>query len=389
MARGVGAVIVAAVLASAASAAPAADPGVTSTSILIGGTTSTGSALARGADAYFKWINARGGVNGRRIVYRYLDDSGDPGTTLAEVQRLVEKDDAFAIFNVPGTNNNLAIRDYLNSREVPQLFAASGLTALGADYREYPYTIGYPPTYRAEGSVYGRYLASTRPRSRIAVLYQDDDYGKDLLSGLRRGLGASVRDIVKTVGYEPSEPTLEAEVAELRSSGADVFMVFCPGKFALQALAGAKRLGWRPQIFLNQVAAAPSIARAAASGAISVAFGKDPTDPAWSGDPGLLLFQRVMKANGLGPSLGNAGTVAGMASAYTLVDALKLAGRNLTRQTLLKATANVNEADNPFLLPGIVVRTGPNDRFPVEQMQLERWNGKRWIRFGGLVTARS
>jgi hypothetical protein len=194
---------------------------------------------------------------------------------------------------------------------------------------------------------------------------------------------------VKTVGYEPSELNVDAQITELRSSVADVFMVFCPGRFAVQALAGAQRLGWRPQIFVNQVAAVPAIVRAATSGAISIAFGKDPGDPAWSDDPGLLLFRRVMKAIGLGSTLGNADGVAGMASAFTFVDVLKRAGRNLTRQTLLKATANLNEADNPFLLPGIVVRTGPNDRFPVEQMQLERWNGNRWVRFGGLVTAKS
>jgi len=388
MARGVGVMIVVGLLATAASAAPVAEPGITSTSILVGGTTSGGAGLARGAAAYFSWINARGGVNGRRVVYRYLDDGADPGTTLADVQRLVEKDGVFAVFNVPGTNNNLAVRDYLNSRQVPQLFVASGLAAFGADYRDYPYTIGFIPTYRAEGGVYGRYLAGTRPRSRIAVLYQDDDYGNELLSGLRRGLGARGRNIVRAVGYDPSEANVDAQAAELRGSGADVLMIFCPDKVALQALADAKRLGWRPQVFVNEVAARPVVARAATVGAISIAFGKDPADPAWSDDPGLILFRRVMKAAGRSPSV-NAAAVAGMASAFTLVDALERAGRNPTRQTLLKATANLNEADNPFLLPGIVVRTGPNDRFPLEQMQLERWNGRRWARFGGLVTAKS
>ena len=398
-------VLAACVLAAVAAARPGGDPGVTSSSILIGGTSpisgeaAAGTAVAAGANAYFKWVNTHGRVAGRAINYKYLDDGYDPGKTVLAVRQLVEQDKVFAIFNVLGTNNNLAVREYLNGKKVPQLFAASGFTGFGSDYRKYPYTIGYIPTYSAEGAVYGRYLATTKPSAKIAVLYQDDDYGKDLLNGLRRGLGSKAGNIVKSVGYDPTQPNVDSQVADLKGTGANVFMIFCFGKFALQAFINANKLGWHPQIFVNDVASTTGIlqiATATASkrttnGTISIVFAKDPADPSWAKDPGILLFQRVMKAAGLGSAvnLRNGYYAAGMASAFTLVDALKKAGRNLTRQTLLKATANLNEANNPFLLPGIVVKTGPNDRFPIEQMQLQRWNGTRWIRFAGLVTART
>jgi branched-chain amino acid transport system substrate-binding protein len=399
------AVVLACFAAGVAGAAPRSDPGVTSSSILIGGTSpisgeaAAGAAVATGANAYFKWINGHGKVNGRTITYKILDDGYDPGKTVVAVRQLVEQDNVFAIFNVLGTNNNLAVRDYLNGKKVPQLFAASGFTGFGSDYRKYPDTIGYIPTYSAEGAVYGRYLAATKPTAKIAVLYQDDDYGKDLVNGLKRGLGSKAGNIVKSVGYDPTQPDVNSQVSDLKSSGANVFMIFCFGKFALQAFIQANKLGWRPQIFVNDVAATTGIMQVATAtatkkettGAISIVFAKDPADPAWAKDPGILLFQRVMRAAGLGSSvnLTNGYYLAGMASAFTLVDALKQAGKNLTRQTLLKATANLKEANNPFLLPGVVVKTGPNDRFPIQQMQLQRWNGSRWIRFGGLVTAQT
>lgn len=397
-------VLVAGVLAGVAGAARTADPGVTSSSILIGGTSplsgeaAAGGAVAQGADAYFKWINGHGKVNGRRITYKYLDDAYDPGKTVVAVRQLVEQDNVFAIFNTLGTNNNLAVRDYLNGKKVPHLFVASGYTGFGSDYRKYPYTVGYIPTYTAEGIVYGRYLASTKPSAKIAVLYQDDDYGKDLLGGMKRGLGKKAGNIVKAVGYDPTQPNVDSQVAELRATRANVFMIFCFGKFALQAFINANKLGWHPQIVVNDVAATTGIMQVATAtatkattiGAISVVFAKDPADTAWAKDPGILLFQRAMKAAGLGSAanLKNGYYVAGMASAFTMVDALNKAGKNLTRQTLLKATANLNEANNPFLLPGIVVKTAPNDRFPVAQLKLQRWHNKRWNIFGKMLVAK-
>lgn len=365
--------------------AAASTPGVTPTSILIGGTAPISDAGAGGAKAYLDYVNSQGGVHGRSIVYRYLDDGGDPGRTVTIVRRLVEQDGVFAIFNSPGTSTNLAVREYLNARKVPQLFVASGSSLWGREGRKYQYSVGFRPTYRAEGAVYGRYVASTKPAARIAVLYQDDEDGKDMLSGLRRGLGSSVGNIVKAVGYVPIQPSLETQVAELKQTKANVLMVFCFDKCAVRVFGSARSLGWRPQVFVH--AAGPINAPV---GAISAGFVKDPSDPFWVKDPGNKLFQSAMKAAGLGSpaNLRDSSFVAGMAVAFTLVDTLDKAGENLRRGDAVKATARLNEANNPFLLPGIVVRALPRDRFPIEQVQLRRWNGSRWVRFGGLVTAK-
>jgi branched-chain amino acid transport system substrate-binding protein len=397
--------VAAGAIAGLAAAHPFADPGVTSAEVVIGGTVpltgegAAAGALARGAEAYFKWVNAHGKVQGRDIRYRYLDDGDEPVKALVNVRGLVERDRVFAVFNTFGTEQNLALRPYLNEGKVPQLFVASGYSGWGRDARRYPWTLGFVPTYVAEGQTYGRYLASTKPSARIAVLYEDGAYGRDLLAGLRRGLGARVGNIVRAVGYDPDSASSAPQVAELARTRAHVLMCFAFGRFAVQAFIGAHRAGWQPQVFVNAVASSPTMmtvanglaGKRATTGAVSAAYAKDPADPAWTDDPGLSLFTEVMKAGGLATpaNLRNGYYVAGMASAFALVDALRKAGPRLTRQGLLKATRNLNEADNPFLLPGIVVKTGPNDPYPVEQLQLMRWSGTRWVRFGGLVTAKT
>jgi ABC-type branched-subunit amino acid transport system substrate-binding protein len=242
--------------------------------------------------------------------------------------------------------------------------------------------------------VYGRYLAQTKPAARIAVLYQDDEDGRDLLNGLRQGLGANAATIAKAVAVEPTTPNVDAEVAELRATRASVLAVFCFGRLFVQALVETKELGWRPTIVGNAVSSSPNVMQLATSaasgqqtiGTISVVFAKDPSDPAWRSDPGMKLFRQVLRQFVPGGNRADGFLIAGMASAFTFVDTLRKAGTDLTRAGLVRAAARLNEANNPFLLPGIVVRTGGNDRFPIEQMQLQRWNGKRWIRFGGLVT---
>ena len=257
------------VVVAAAGARPVATPGVTSSSILIGGTIPlTGEAaaaagVARGADAYFKYVNAKGGVFKRKITYKYLDDGYDPQRTFLDVRQLVQQDNVFAIFNSLGTSNNSAIRGFLNQAQVPQLFVASGASTFGRDYKKYPWTIGFIPTYSAEGKVYARYLLKRKPGAKIAVLYQDDDYGKELVSGLQSGLGAKKSLIVKKVGYDPTASDVRSEVAQLRATKAKVFMIFAFGKFSIQAFIAANQLGWHPQIVVNDVAAATSAAAAA------------------------------------------------------------------------------------------------------------------------------
>jgi branched-chain amino acid transport system substrate-binding protein len=395
-----GAVLIAVALLGAASVAGAnstATPGVSSSSILVGGTipltgeAASAAGVARGADAYFKYVNARGGVFGRKITYKYLDDGYEPQRTFLAVRQLVQQDDVFAIFSSLGTSNNLAIRGFLNQAGVPQLFVASGASTFGRDYRKYPWTIGFIPTYSAEGKVYARYLRKTKPKAKIAVLYQDDQYGKELVSGLQAGLGAKKSLIVKKVGYDPTASDVRSEVASLKASKAKVFMIFAFGKFSVQAFITANQLGWHPQMVVNDVAAATSLMQLspqkATEGAISIVFGKDPDSPQWKRDKGMKLFQTVMKryAPGQNP---NGYYAAGMASAYTLVDTLRKAGKNLTRKGVLNAATHLNEKNNPFVLPGITIRTTPSYRFPISQVRLERWHNGHWVIFGALVSAR-
>ena len=385
------------VVVAAAGARPVATPGVTSSSILIGGTIPlTGEAaaaagVARGADAYFKYVNAKGGVFKRKITYKYLDDGYDPQRTFLDVRQLVQQDNVFAIFNSLGTSNNSAIRGFLNQAQVPQLFVASGASTFGRDYRKYPWTIGFIPTYSAEGKVYARYLLNRKPGAKIAVLYQDDDYGKELVSGLQSGLGAKKSLIVKKVGYDPTASDVRSEVAQLRATKAKVFMIFAFGKFSIQAFIAANQLGWHPQIVVNDVAAATSLMQLspakATEGALSIVFGKDPDAPMWKRDKGMKLFRSIMARYAPGQNA-NGYYAAGMAAAYTLVDTLRKAGKNLTRKGVINAATHLNEKSNPFVLPGVRIHTTPSYRFPISQVRLERWHNGHWVLFGPLLSAR-
>jgi branched-chain amino acid transport system substrate-binding protein len=393
--------IVAAVCVAAAGARSTAVPGVTPKEVKLGSTVPlSGEAqvagnVARGADAYFKYVNAKGGVLGRKIVFKYLDDGYDPARALTNTVRLVQQDQVFAMFSPLGTNNNLAIRKFLNQQGVPQLFVGSGATTFGRDYRQYPWTIGYLPPGSAEGELYAKYILAHVRRPRIAVLYEDDEDGRDLLGGLRSGLGVRAGAIVGKVGYNPSTADVQPQIAQLKTSGANVFCIFAFGKFALQAFNGMAHVGWRPLTFVNGVSASStlmsSLPQKAANGAMSIVFGKDPANPMWKHDRGIKLFRRIMRRYGGGISPNNLSDgyfVAGMASAFTMVDALKKAGRNLTRQSVMRSVIHLNERGNPFVLPGAVVRTTPTLRFPLTQVRLQRWNAGAWRPFGRLLALR-
>jgi branched-chain amino acid transport system substrate-binding protein len=375
-----------------------ADPGVTATSILLGGTSplsgtaSAYASVARGADAYFKFVNARGGVVGRKITYKYLDDAYNPAQTVQATRQLVEQDKVFAIFNALGTEHNDAIRDYLNAQSVPQLFVASGATKWGSEGAKYPWTIGFQPSYQAEGWVYGKYLARTKPRARVAILAQNDDYGRDLLVGFKRGFAGSGVKILAAENYEVTASDVQSQVAKLKASGADTLVLFATPKFAIQAYVYAKKLAWKPQVINNTVSAASNIMTLASeggtngvvNGSVSVTFLKDPTDPKWKKDAAIRLYRSIMARYAKGANVNDVYHVYGMAVAFTTVEALERAGKNLTRAGLMRVAANLNVANNPFLLPGITVKTGPGDRFPLEQMLLQRWERGGWKSFGGL-----
>jgi branched-chain amino acid transport system substrate-binding protein len=388
-------------LATVASGATSATPGVTPSQVVIGGTTPMSGAasqyqsVAKGAAAYFRYVNAHGGVNKRKIKYIVKDDGYDPSRTVEATRELIQQDKVFAIFNSLGTEHNLAIRSYLNALKVPQLFVASGATAFGKDYKQYPWTIGYQPNYRAEGTIYGRYIAKTTPKARIGVLYQNDDYGKDLLAGLRKGLGKKAKLIVAKQGYDVTDSNVRSQIAKLKAKKTNTLMLFATPTFAIGAYYAASTLGWRPKVFVNAVSSAANImglATAATSkkqteGTISIVFLKDPTDARWKKDPGMKLYRSIMKRY-KGGNPNDVYAVYGMSAAHTFVAALKKAGRNLTRPGVMKAATSLNVKNDPFLLPGIAVRTTRNDHFPLDQSKLERFHAGHWVSFGGLFRVR-
>jgi branched-chain amino acid transport system substrate-binding protein len=384
-------------------AGSAADPGVTSSSILIGGTSPlTGPAaayasVARGAKAYFSYVDAHGGVVKRKIDYQYLDDAYNPAQSVQVTRQLVEQDKVFAVFNSLGTEQNIAVRDYLNAQKVPQLFVATGATTFGRDTAKYPWTIGFQPSYQAEGWVYGQYVAKSMKKARIAVLLQNDDYGKDLLGGLKRGLARSGSKVIAAQPYEVTASDVSTQVAKLKASGANVFAVFATPKFAIQAIVYANRLGWRPQVIMNSVSAASNIMLLASEsgksktilGTVSLNYLKDPSDPRWRKDAGMKLYRAIMAKYAKGADVKDVYHVYGMAVAYETVGLFKRLGVNVTRARLLAAARTMNDASNPFLLPGVVVKTGPGDGFPIQQGQLQRWvKPGRWVPFGGLFSAK-
>jgi branched-chain amino acid transport system substrate-binding protein len=391
-----GALVLATVAAGAAS-----ETGVTSSQVVIGGTTplsgpaSAYQSVAKGAAAYFRYVNAHGGVNKRKIKYIYKDDGYDPSKTVDKTRELVQQDKVFAIFNSLGTEHNLATRAYLNALKIPQLFVASGATTFGTNYKQYPWTIGYQPNYRAEGTIYGRYVAKTSPKARIGVLYQNDDYGKDLLAGLRNGLGKKAKLIKSKQSYDVTDDQVQSQVARLKAAKVNTLMLFATPKFAIQMYVYANKLGWRPRVYVNAVSSAANIMGLATAGtskkqtegSLSIVFLKDPTDPHWKTDPGVKLYRTIMKRY-KGGNPNDVYAVYGMSAAHTFVAALKKAGKNPTRQSIMRAATSLNVKNDPFLLPGMAVHTSKTDHFPLDQAKLQRYHNGHWVSFGGLFRVR-
>ena len=387
------------VAAAAALSAPAATPGVTPTTITLGGTIPiTGPAAAyasvgRGADAYFKYVNSKGGIFGRKVVYKYEDDEFDVAKTIQLTRQLVEQDNVLAIFNSVGTEHALAIRPYLNDRKVPQLYVGSGVTQLASEHRKYPWSMGYLPSFAGEGAIYGRYIAAHQPKARIAVLYENSDFGKDMLDGLRHGLRGKAR-IVATQSYEIADSSVDSQMARLKSSGADTLMLFATPQFAIFGYVGSFRLGWHPRVYVTSVSISPDIMKIAkfgssqkqVEGSISIAFVKDPTSKQWAKDKTVRLYKAALKRFLPSAKTDDVFNYYGMAVAYTMVDTLRKAGRNPTRESVLRAATHLTET-NPFLLPGVRIHTTPNDYYPMDKVKLARYHGTHWQFFGSLVRA--
>ena len=391
--------LLALVLASSAGAA-GTDPGVTARTILLGGTVplsgeaSAFGSVGPGAKAYFDYVNANGGVNGRRIAYRYYDDGYDPAQTVQLTRKLVEQDKVFAIFNSVGTANNAAIQPYLNQRNVPQLFVGDGAQAASQPAR-YPWTMGFLQSYVGEGAVYGRHLAATRKRAKIAVLYENTPLGTDMTKGLERWVRGKGPQVVAKQGYELTDADVSSQVAQLKSSGADTLMLFATPKYAIQGFASASRLGWEPQVYVASISIEPgimSIARLNApvltKGALSIAFVKNPNDPIWRKDPAIALYRRIMSKHNPRGKPSDVYNWYGMTVAWTMVETLKRAGKTPTRRTLLRAAQSLNLSNNPFLLPGIALKTSKTRYFPLDKVYLYRYDNRQWVKTSSLLDAR-
>jgi ABC-type branched-subunit amino acid transport system substrate-binding protein len=396
MRRGLVIAVAALVAAAAAAAQASADPGVTSTSVLIGGTVPLSGeaaafgAVGPGAKAYFDYVNSKGGVHGRKLEYRYYDDAYNPAQTVQLTRRLVEQDRVLAIFNAIGTANNLAIRDYLNAQRVPHLFAGDGSQALGGGSARYPWTLGFLPSYQGEGSVLGRDVVRTAPRARIGVLYENTELGKDMTRGLSRALAGKTARIVESESYELTSTDVVSQIAKLKGTGADTLMLFATPKFLIQAIVAAKNLGWKPRLYLASVSIEPSImaiARANAPdltrGARAIAFVKNPSDPVWRKDPTVAHYRSILKRFAPSAKPTDVYHWYGMAVAWTMVDVLRRAGKTPTRASVLRAARSLDTTANPFLLPGTRLRTSAKDAFPLDAVYLYRYDNRQWVRTAG------
>jgi branched-chain amino acid transport system substrate-binding protein len=375
-----------------------AQPGVTATEIKIGhtnpysGPLSAYGTIGKSIAAYFRKVNEEGGVNGRKITFITLDDSYSPPKTLEMTRQLVERDQVLLIFQPLGTPTNSAIWKYLNDQKVPQLFVATGATKFG-DPQGHPWTMGWQPTYQTEGRIYAQYLLKNVPDAKIGVLYQNDDAGKDYLKGFKDGLGdAAPRLIVSEQSYEVTDPTVDSQVVNLKNSGANVFFNETAPKFASQAIRKAYELGWKPVQILASVSASvqPVLKPAgveAAKGILSAQYLKDVTDPQWKNDPGYRDWAAFMQKYYPSGALDDQFNAYGYTVAQTLMHVLKQCGNDLSRANVMKQAASIKDLSLPMLLPAIKINTGPTDFFPIEQMQLGRFDGEHWVLFGDLFDA--
>jgi branched-chain amino acid transport system substrate-binding protein len=391
-----------AVTGSAIAPARAADPGVTDTEIVLGGThpysgpASAYGNIGKGIGAYFSYVNDKGGVNGRKIKYIDKDDGYSPPQAVQLVHQMVEQDHVFAIFDTLGTAVNTALRPYLNQNGVPHMFVATGATTWGKDAKQFPWTIGWQPDYQSEAILYAQDILANHPKAKIGVLYQNDDYGEDYNVGLKRGLGKHENMIVKMASYETTDPSVGSQIATLKASGADTFMIFATPKFAIQAMVLAVQQSWHPVIYLNNVSAAVPFMNAAAkaggpsatAGVISTIYLKDPANH-YAGDAGMKWYNEIMTKYLPSADKEDGNYLYGVAIGYTMVDVLKRAGKDLTRKKVMEIASNFVEKDNPLAYPGVVIRTSPSFRFPITQMIAAKWLGTDWSPMGLLVDTRS
>jgi branched-chain amino acid transport system substrate-binding protein len=372
-------------------------PGASDTEIKIGNTmpysgpASAYGVIGKSETAYFNMINEQGGINGRKINFISRDDGYSPPKTVELVRKMVEEDQVLFTFNILGTPPNTAVQGYLNENKVPQLFVATGADKWN-DPKNHPWTMGWQPSYRIEARIYARYILKNLPNAKIAVLYQNDDFGKDYLAGLREGLGSKADTmIVATKSYETTDPTVDSQIVSLQGSGADTLLTAAIPKFAAQAIRKVYDIGWKPTHFLTNVSiSVGSVIRPAgpekAVGIISAAYGKDPTDPQWQNTPEFKEWLAWMQKYNTSANVADANAVYGYSVSQTLIEVLKACGNELTRENVMKQAANIHNLKLPMALPGIVVSTSPTDFAPIKQMQLQKFDGTTWQLFGDVIS---
>jgi branched-chain amino acid transport system substrate-binding protein len=391
---------VAAGLAFAAAPAQAQkkyDKGATDTEIKIGninpysGPASAYSQIGKSIAAYFKKVNAEGGVNGRKINFISYDDGYSPPKTVEQARKLVESDEVLLIFQSLGTPTNTAIAKYMNAKKVPQLFVATGATKWG-DIKQFPWTMGWQPTYQAEGRIYAGYILKHYPKGKIGILYQNDDYGKDYVKGLKDGLGAKAKSmIVSEVPYETTDPTVDSQIVALKGSGADIFFNVTTPKFAAQAIKKSAEIGWKPVHFLNNVSqSVGAVLRPAglenSKGILSSYYLKDATDPAWKDDKAIKEWTAFMDKYYPDGDKTSSFPIYGYAAAQTMVQVLKQCGDNLTHANIMKQASSLKGLKLGLLLPGIEINTSATDHYPIEQMQMQQFDGERWKAIGDVMS---
>ena len=375
------------------------DDGATDKEIKIGhtnpysGPASSYGVIGKGIDAYWKSVNEAGGINGRMVKFITLDDGYSPPKTVEVVRQLVEQDKVLCTFNTLGTPTNTAIHRYMNQKKVPMLFVATGASKWGKP-KEFPWTMGYQPDYHTEGVIYAKHLLANVKDAKVAVLMQNDDYGKDYWEGFKEGMGKEAGRIVKHVTYEPTDPTVDSQIIQLKDSGANVFFNIAIPKFAAQAIRKAADIGWKPVHYINNVSASvASVMKPAgyenSQGIITAAYLKDPTDKQWDNDSEMKAWREWMAKYMPGANVADANYIYAYSVTFLMEQTLKKCGDNLTRENLMKQAANHQKLRVPLLLPGITVNTSPTDYYPVQSVQLQRFKGETWELFGDIMSAES
>ena len=372
------------------------DTGATDTEIRIGhivpysGPASAYGVIGKTEEAFFRMVNDNGGINGRKIKFMSYDDAYSPPKAVEQVRKLVESDEVLLVFNPLGTPSNSAIQKYLNAKKVPQLFVATGATKWN-DPKHFPWTIGWQPSYQSEALIYAKYLMKEKPDAKIVVLYQNDDFGKDYVKGLKDGFGAKASMIVAEESYEISEPTIDSHIVKLKATGADVFISITTPKFAAQAIKKLAEIDWKPMHILSNVSiSVGSVIKPAgfenAQGILSAAYAKDAADPQWQDDPGMKKFLALLDKYYPEADRLNTSVVYGYGAAQTLTKVLEMCGDNLTRENIMKQAANLKDFTPDTLLPGVKINTSATDFAPIEQLQMMRFKGEKWDLFGDIIS---